>query len=176
MKSIIETSSKKWHVVYTRSRAEKKVYSDLKAYDIECFLPLKKQLRHFKNRKKWVEITLISGYCFVNITRKDYDRVLQVNNVVSYVAFERKAAIVPDKQIDYLKQMLRQSDFDVEVTNNNFSPGKKVMVVEGPLMGLSGELMEERGKKRFLLRIAAINTVCSVVVPSEILTALPSDN
>ncbi len=176
MKSISETSSKRWHVVYTRSRAEKKVYSDLKAHDIECFLPLQKQLRHFKNRKKWVEITLISGYCFVNITRKDYDRVLQVNNVVSYVAFERKAAIVPDEQIDSLKQMLKQSDFDVEVSHINFSPGKKVMVIEGPLMGISGELTELRGKKKFLLRIKAINTNCSVEVPSEILTALPSDN
>ena len=131
-----KNTEKQWHVVYTRSRAEKKVELELKIKEIESFLPMQKKLRQWKDRKKWVEIPLMSGYCFVHITHKEYDSVLQTNNVVSYVRFEGKAAIIPDKQIDALKQMLKQYVFEVVVTTDNFEPGKKVEVVEGPLIGL----------------------------------------
>jgi len=148
-----KNTEKQWHVVYTRSRAEKKVQLELTIKNIENFLPMQKKLRQWKDRKKWIEMPLMSGYCFVQITRKEYDLVLQTNNVVSYVRFEGKAAIIPDKQIDALKQMLKQYVFDVDVTTDNFEPGKKVEVVEGPLIGLRGELVEARGLLEFRIWI-----------------------
>ena len=164
---------KQWHVIYTRSRAEKKVQLELILKDIENYLPIQKKLRQWKDRKKWVEMPLMSGYCFVHITRKEYDLVLQTNNVVSYVRFEGKAATIPDSQIDYLKQMLKQYDFDVEVTSENFAPGKRVEVIEGPLIGLRGELIKARGKNKFIIRFSQINSIFSVEVPANQLSLLP---
>ena len=164
---------KQWHVIYTRSRAEKKVQMELILKDIENYLPIQKKLRQWKDRKKWVEMPLMSGYCFVHITRKEYDLVLQTNNVVSYVRFEGKAATIPDSQIDYLKQMLKQYDFDVEVTSENFAPGKRVEVIEGPLIGLRGELIKARGKNKFIIRFSQINSIFSVEVPANQLSLLP---
>lgn len=169
----LEPTHKKWHVIYTRSRAEKKVEAELTYLGIECFLPLQRVLRQWKDRKKWVETPLISGYCFVHITRKDYDRVLQQANVVCYVTFERKAAIIPDQQIDYLRQMLKQYDFDVTVSRKNFELGKQVEIIEGPLIGIQGELTEERGKNKFTLRINQMETSFTVEVPADHLSALP---
>jgi transcription antitermination factor NusG len=168
--------SKQWHVVYTRSRAEKKVKMELDFKNIENFLPIQKKLRQWKDRKKWVEIPLMSGYCFVNISSNEYDLVLQTNNVVSYIRFEGKAAVIPESQIDSLKQMLKQYDFEVEVTTENFAPGKKVEVIEGPLMGLRGELIEARGKNKFIIRFSQINSIFSVEVPANQLSLLPKGN
>lgn len=170
-----KNTEKQWHVVYTRSRAEKKVQLELTIKNIENFLPMQKKLRQWKDRKKWVEMPLMSGYCFVQITRKEYDLVLQTNNVVSYVRFEGKAAIIPDKQIDALKQMLKQYVFDVDVTSDNFEPGKKVEVVEGPLIGLRGELVEARGKNKFIIRFTQINSIFSVEIPANQLSLLPEE-
>lgn len=170
-----KNTEKQWHVVYTRSRAEKKVQLELTIKNIENFLPMQKKLRQWKDRKKWVEMPLMSGYCFVQITRKEYDLVLQINNVVSYVRFEGKAAIIPDKQIDALKQMLKQYVFDVDVTSDNFEPGKKVEVVEGPLIGLRGELVEARGKNKFIIRFTQINSIFSVEIPANQLSLLPEE-
>jgi len=167
---------KAWHVVYTRSRAEKKVYAALTAQHIECFLPLQKKLRQWKDRKKWVEMPLISGYCFVNIDKEEYEKVLQTDNVVSYVRFEGKPARIPETQIEYLRQMLSQSDFEVEVSRETFKPGKLVEIIGGPMVGLKGELLGCRGKNRFVLRIQQINTVFSVEVPADKLTILPVEN
>jgi len=174
MNKQISPRQKQWHVVYTRSRAEKKVSDELTFNEIECFLPIQKKLRQWKDRKKWVEVPLMSGYCFVNITRIEYDKVLQTNNVVCYVTFEGKAAVIPENQIDALKQMLKQFDFEVNVTTESFEPGKKVEVISGPMIGLRGELVEARGKNKFILRFSEINSVFSVEIPAENLSLLPS--
>jgi len=167
---------KQWLVVYTRSRAEKKVELELKLKDIESFLPMQKKLRQWKDRKKWVEMPLMSGYCFVHITRKEYDLVLQTNNVVCYVRFEGKAAVIPDRQIDALKQMLKQNDFEVNVTTENYEPGDKVEVIEGPLIGLRGELVKARGKNKFILRLVQINSIITVEIPANHVSFIPEEN
>lgn len=118
---------------------------------------------------------LMSGYCFVNITRKEYDQVLQTNNVVSYVRFDGKAAIVPENQINALKQMLKQFDFEVNVTNENFAPGRKVEVVEGPMIGLRGELVKAQGKNKFIIRFTEINSIFSVEIPVNHISLLPEE-
>ena len=169
-----KVTQKQWYVVYTRSRAEKKVYHELVLKNIECFLPLQKRLIQWKDRKKWVEMPLISGYCFVHIDRRQYDEVLHTDNVVCYVTFEGKAAIVPDNQIVAIKKMLKQYDFEVTVSQENFEPGKKVEIIGGPLMGLQGELISIRGKRKFMIRINQINSVFQVEIPSELLSALPA--
>jgi transcription antitermination factor NusG len=168
-----KTEVKLWHVVYTRSRAEKKVLTELTQKGIECFLPLQKKLRQWKDRKKWVEMPLMTGYCFVCISRKEYDRVLHTDNVVCYITFEGKAAVIPAKQIDALKQLTKQNDFEVKVSKENFEPGKLVEVIEGPLIGLQGELIETRGRNRFMIRFSQIKSSFLVEIPSDKLSLLP---
>lgn len=169
-------TDKHWYVIYTRSRAEKKVETELLAKGIECFLPLQKKLRQWKDRKKWVEMPLMSGYCFVHISRKEYDEVLQSHNVVCYVTFEGKAAIIPEREINALKQMLHQFDFDVSVSHENFEVGKEVEIIEGPLLGLRGELIKSRGKNKFLLHIKQIETSFTIEIPAKQLSAVPNSN
>ncbi len=166
---------KQWQVVYTRSRTEKKVLAELEYKNIECFLPLQKKLRQWKDRKKWVEIPLISGYCFVHISRFEYDEVLKTDNVVCYITFEGKAAIIPGSQIDALKQMLKQNDFEVSVSQENFEPGKRVEIIEGPLIGLRGELVKARGKNKFILRLTQINSTFTIEIPSAQISLLPPE-
>ncbi|SHF30820.1 Transcription antitermination factor NusG [Mariniphaga anaerophila] len=163
-------NQKEWHVVYTRSRAEKKVFTNLTQKNIECFLPLQKKLRQWKDRKKWVEMPLISSYCFVHINRKENDKVLQTDNVVCFITFEGKPAKIPQCQIDVLRRITAQNDFQVEVSRESFQPGKKVEILCGPLIGVQGELVSVRGKDRFIIRVEQIETAFCVEVPAEQLT------
>jgi len=175
MDTISFKKNKFWYVVYTRSRAEKKVEDELRNKGVECFLPLQKSLRQWKDRKKWVETPLMPGYCFVRISLKEYDEVLKTDNVVCYITFEGKAAIIPEKQIESLKLMLKQQDFEVTVTRENFEPGKKVEIIEGPMVGIRGELLEIRGKNKFVLRFQQINSIFTVEVPASQLSFLPKE-
>jgi transcription antitermination factor NusG len=168
--------NRNWYVIYTRPRAEKKVYAELTSIGITCFLPIQKKLRQWKDRKKWVDMPLISGYCFVYINNSEYNKVLESGNVVCFITFEGRAAVVPPVQIEQLKLMLKQSHFEVTVLDEDYEPGKKVEIVEGPLVGLRGELVECRGKSRFILRVEHINSVFSVELPSKSVTLLPENH
>lgn len=164
---------KQWYVVYTRSRAEKRVNDELTKQNIECFLPLQKKLRQWKDRKKWVEFPLLSGYCFVHITKHEYNRVLQCDNVVCYVTFEGKAAIIPEIQIDSLRKVSKQFDFEMNVTTEKFEPGQKVEVIAGPMIGARGELVKARGKHKFIIRLDRLESAVAIEIPVEHLTAIP---
>lgn len=142
-----------WYAVYVRSRTEKKVLNDLTKSGIEAYVPLQRKLRQWSDRKKWVEMPLISGYVFVHITKKEYEIVLKNDYVVCYVYFEGKAAVIRDEDIDLLKRMLGQKEYELEATTENFKPGQMVEIMTGPLCGTVGELIEFRGKNRVALRI-----------------------
>lgn len=166
---------KQWHAVYTRSRAEKKVQLELEYQGIENYLPLQRQLRKWSDRKKWVEVPLISGYIFVRIDRYQYDKVLQTFGVVSYVRFEGTAAIIPDIQIEMIKRMLHQNEIEISVSNEKFEKGDKIEVLAGPLIGLKGILVEQKGKKRVALLIEQLNLSLTFDVPIADIIKLKSD-
>ncbi|NOR74088.1 MAG: transcriptional activator RfaH, partial [Draconibacterium sp.] len=84
--------------------------------------------------------------------------------VVCYVTFEGKAAVIPEQQINSLKQMLQQNDFEVSVSQESFKLGKKVEIIEGPMVGLQGELVEARGKNKFIIRLKQINSIFTIEV------------
>ncbi len=154
-----------WHAVYVHSRAEKRVHEELKYKGIESFLPLQRKLRQWSDRKKWVEIPLISGYVFVHITLKHYDMVLQTDNVMQYVRFEGKAAVIRDQDIEILKRMLGQSEAQVEITREELRPGTLVEIIAGPMMGVRGELISFRGNNKVALRMLPLGFTVLVESP-----------
>lgn len=146
-----------WHALYIKSRAEKKALDDLEFKEIEVFLPLQRKLRQWSDRKKWIEMPLIPGYLFVKVSRKEYDLALQASNhVVTYVRFEGKAAIIPEKQIEYLKLLLKQNNLDIEITQEKLEPGQTIEVIAGPLIGLRGKLIRRNGKSKLAIELENI--------------------
>ena len=158
-----------WYAIRVKSRTEKKVNEELIEQGIESFLPLHRKLRIWSDRKKWVEIPLISGYVFVRISRKEYEIVLRTYNVVCYIFFEGKAAIIRDSDIHLLKRMLGQSELELEITIDELKPGQMVEIVAGPLCGVIGELIDFKGKNKVALRIQPLGYTVLVEAPEKTL-------
>ena len=156
-----------WYAIRVKSRSEKRVFTDLIDQGIEAYLPLQKKLRQWSDRKKWVEMPLISGYVFVYISRKEYEIVLRVFNVVSYIYFEGKAAVIREEDINLLKRMLGQVDVELEITEEQFKPGQKVEIIAGPLLGVIGELIEFKGKNKVALRIPPLGYTVLIETPGK---------
>ncbi|HAH24855.1 MAG TPA: antitermination protein NusG [Prolixibacteraceae bacterium] len=167
MEKIIQPNTYYWHAVYVKSRAEKKAQSELQTQEIDTFLPLQRKLRQWSDRKKWVEMPLISGYLFVRASRKEYDQVLQSNYIVSYVRFEGKAAVVPDSQIEYLKLMLSQDNTPIEITQEKLKPGQMIEVVSGPFIGLKGKLQKIKGKSKVAVELEQLGYSALVEIQTE---------
>jgi len=146
---------KSWYALYTKSRAEKKVLEQFNKIGIEAYLPLKKTLRQWSDRKKWVETPIISSYIFINIPKADYQKVFNVNGVVAYVSYKGKACIIPESDIDAMKRTI-ESQMEFSVESADIEKGQLITVTSGPLEGIRGEVLEVQGKKKIILRICNI--------------------
>lgn len=156
-----------WYAVRVKSRSEKRVYSELIEQKIEAYLPLQRKLRQWSDRKKWVEMPLISGYVFVYISRKEYEAVLKTYNVVCYVYFEGKAAVIRVEDINLLKRTLGQGELEIEITLDELKPGQMVEIVSGPLCGVVGELITFKGKNKVALKIPPLGYTVLIEAPGK---------
>jgi len=153
-----------WYAIYTKPRAEKKVYQKLNDINIECYLPLQKRLKQWSDRKKWVEEPIIRSYVFVKVSEKEYYSVLNIQGISRYVTFEGKAASIPEWQINTMKLAL-DVDPETEITDKNIMPGTPVQIKAGPFMGIKGELIEYKGKKKVVVRIDNIGQSLLINIP-----------
>lgn len=142
------------------------MYRRLVDAGIETFLPLQKRMKQWSDRKKLVEEPLLRSYIFVRITEKDYFRVLGTPGVVRYVSFEGKAAPIPDRQIDTLKMLIGEQ-VNIEVLEQDISPGEKVEIELGTMRGFEGELVRIAGENKVVIRIEHVTHSLLVTLPSH---------
>jgi transcription elongation factor/antiterminator RfaH len=143
-----------WYAIYTKPRHEKKVYQQLVEKDIVVFLPMTKSLRQWKDRRKWVEMPLFTGYVFIDILLKNKIEALQTRGVVKMVSFGGVPASIPDWQIEQLKKVISQPEsLRLE---QYLKKGDTVEVIAGPLKGVKGYLREIRGETRVAILIDGI--------------------
>jgi transcriptional antiterminator RfaH len=155
------TNKHKWYPVYTHAKAEKKAHLALIAKGIETYLPLKRQLKQWSDRKKWVDEPLIKSYLFVHINQHEQAEVLMTKGIARFIYFGGKVTAMPDKQIEDLKLLLTSSA-ELEITVENLLPGEKIRLKAGPLKGLTGEIVSYRSQKQLALRLE--NLGCSVII------------
>ena len=105
---------KNWFALYVQPRKEKVVEKELLRNNYEAFLPIKKCLRQWKDRKKMVEMPLIPSYVFVFIEVKDMWDILKINGCVKFVWFDKKPCPIPQYQIESLK-LIQENEIDIEL-------------------------------------------------------------
>jgi len=158
----------KWYALYTRPRAEKLVYQRLVEAGIETFLPLQKTYRMWSDRKKLVEKPLLSSYVFVKTNKKSFPKVYKTNGVVKFISFEGQPVSIPQNQIDNLR-LLINSDAPIEVSSEKFATGDNVEVINGSLIGLTGELIKIGSKNRVIVRIDRFDQNLILKIPKVFL-------
>ncbi|MDD3876076.1 MAG: UpxY family transcription antiterminator [Bacteroidales bacterium] len=154
---------KQWLVVYTKPRHEKKSCEILASHGIDVFLPLNKELVQWVDRKKWVEKPFFPGYLFVNIDEKEYNNVLNCKGIVRYIYHEGKPAIVRSEIIEGIRQSIMLNNYvTINTLENIRDCGKLINIKLGPFKGLSGRLVEIRGKKNIAIEIESLNKIVLV--------------
>lgn len=163
-----KSSEDKWYALYTRPRAEKLVYQRLVEISIEAYLPLQKTFRTWSDRKKLVEKPLLSSYVFVKTKKKNFPQVYKTNGVVKFISFEGQPVSIPQNQIDNLRLIIN-SDAEVEVSSEKFAPGDNVEVMNGSLVGLTGELIKIGSHNRVVVRIDRLDQNLILKIPMAFL-------
>ena len=145
----------KWYALYTKSRAEKKVLVQLTDMGIKAYLPLKRVLRRWSDRKKWVEVPVISSYIFIHIPESEYRKVFDARGVVAYVSHKGKAVTIPDHEIEAMRRTI-ENNIKFDVQQRSLKKGEEITITSGPLKGVKGIIKEVRGDKKLYISISNI--------------------
>jgi transcriptional antiterminator RfaH len=161
--------NKGWYVIYTRPCHEKKVVAQLLDKLPDIFYPTEKTMRIWCDRKKYIESPVFPSYVFVYLSDlEDYYTVLKTDGALYYVKTGKENAIVNEEIILNIKSMVNHGK-GLQVSSDYFSPGQPVLVQQGSLAGLSGELVSVNGSNKILIRIHLLQRSLLVTVPPEYL-------
>ena len=98
-----------WYVLHTKPRCEKKVEEKLLSIGINAYCPTLYEIRFWSDRKKRIEVPVLPSMVLVNIDDKDINRVFESKEVVRYMFWLGKRAVVRQSEIDILKKYLNGS-------------------------------------------------------------------
>ncbi len=166
----MEESIYNWYPVHTRSRSEKKTVLELGKKGVKTFLPLKKTLKIWSDRKKIIEEPLIPSYIFVYITTNDFQKILMTPGVVKFIYFSGKVATMHKKQMEDL-QLLLALEADLQLIDYPLNVGSTVIIKAGPFKGIKAEVVTINNKKNIVLSLKnlgysiQINTSMAYIEP-----------
>lgn len=152
----------KWLVIKTNPRAEKLVSKRLLEIGIENYLPIRRELKQFKDRKKWVEEVLIKNYVFVKTTERLKNEVFKVFGVVRFLYVVKKLAVVKENEIEILKLFCKINE--LKISTKGFETGDQVEIIEGALIGMRGILKESQKGNKISIYIEALGLFASISI------------
>jgi len=162
--------TKQWFAFYTKSKHEKSVNSNLESQGYEVYLPLLKERKKWSDRKKWIQYPLFKSYIFIKIEAKNAIFVLKTPGIVRMIKFGGKPSPILDDTINSLKLMI-DGGYNPQPTDY-FIKGDPVIIKDGPLKGLKGEIKTIHNQEHFIIHIDAIQHSVSIKIGRAYLSRL----
>jgi len=137
-----------WYVIHTCCHHEGRVEERLRQKGLEVFLPRFMQPSRRRDRKILLRIPLFPGYLFVQDTLETitYLDIIKLPGVVRVLAGSGRLQPVPPETIESIRLALAGDR--PYYPHCYLKRGERVRVVEGPLAGVVGIIMEAKEQKR----------------------------
>ena len=129
-----------WFALRVKSKHEKVVAGSLENKEFAHLLPLYRSMRRWSDRTKTLDLPLFPGYVFCRFDLCQRCQILQTFGVHSIVAFGSEPSPVAPEDILSLCSLV-DAGADAKPTQY-FAFGQRVMIIEGPLSGVTGYLMK----------------------------------
>lgn len=160
-----------WLAARVRRNQERLIKAKLEQLGVENYVPFRKEIRNRKDRKVEIWRPVIPNIVFIYT---DFHTGMSIANdygiKISYLrSIDNKSLlIVPQKQMDNFKIICESG---VECTlEDTFEKGDKVLIVNGCLKGIEGELINtNKDNSKMLVKLEGI-AAFKVVIPSNIVT------
>ena len=163
--SISEPRLANWYALYTRSRHEKRVATQLKQRRFDVFLPLYSSLRRWKDRRIELQLPLFPGYVFVRVPMQRRIEVLNVPGAVRFVAFAGRPAAITENDLFVIRGALAEG---LSLQPHPYLIiGRRVRIRGGPLTGTEGILVRKKDRFRLVLSIDIIMRSVAVEVDAS---------
>ena len=138
--------NRKWYVAYTKPRHEKKALERLSLSGFDVFCPMIITIKKWSDRKKKIRTPLLPSYIFVHVNEKEKSKVIEDPSVINYIYWLGKPAVVNEKEIIKLKQILSVGS-NTEYNIEYLKKVNKFKIDTGPYKGKIAEIKKIFGRK-----------------------------
>ena len=128
-----------WYVICTKPNTELKVASQLNSLGINAFCPSYSFIKKYSDRKKKAEKPLMPRYVLVKMLEKDRTNVFAIPNVLRYLFWLGKPAIVRHEEIEILKNELE--GYQSISNKSSLNVGNDFAIPYGPFKGINGKIL-----------------------------------
>jgi transcription antitermination factor NusG len=154
-----------WFVLYTKPRQEKKAKEQLDKLSIQNYLATVTKRKKWCDRDKKVDEVLLTSYIFIKGSEKERLMALDLSSIVRCVYDRGRPAIVPDWQIQNLKNFLSKVE-NVSILDENLR-GKKIIIKEGPFAGIIGTINKRLNGNYLSVSLDFVNRSVSTIVTED---------
>lgn len=163
-----ETVQLRWYALRVRSRHELVVFAQLTAKEHEAFLPLFSAKHRWADRWKTVSLPLFPGYVFCRFNAEKRSSVISTSGVVDVVRTGSQPAPIETSEIEAIRTAVNSPLFTEPY--GGLVKGQGVVVTGGPLVGLTGHLVEIRKNLRLVLSVELLNRAVLVEIDRDWVT------
>lgn len=145
----IYATTKKWTVLYTKSRCEKKVAEYFTHVGVTNFLPLESRYNVYGGKKVRTSVPLFPGYVFICYDKSERPKVLASGYIARIIPVVDQGALVNDLE---KIAMAQNAGMDL-VPCPHYKIGQAVSIISGPLAGFDGIVQEIKDNTRLVLSV-----------------------
>lgn len=161
-----------WFVIWTESRAEKKVEARIAALGLSPWLPTVTERHRWSDRWRDVVLPLFPGYLFARARFVEWHKVLRTPGVLTVVKREGKPALLADGFVKALRDAIERGQGQGVAEVSDFQPGDEVVIVqEGPLQGVRGVVRERRNERQLVIWVEEIGRGVAFTIGSALVQA-----
>ena len=157
-----------WYVVHTHSRHEARVEAALEARGLEVFLPRITVRSRRRDRSRFMEAPLFSGYLFVHTDLNPfaYDGIIRHHGVVRILGAKGRFTPVDQETVASIQKVV--------ACGRPFDPwarlvqGRRVTIIQGPLAGATGVILRKKdGQRRLVVSVDLLGRAVAVDLAEE---------
>lgn len=134
-----------WYVGCVRSCQEKNVAHTLDSMSVEHYLPVRREVHRWSDRRKVVECLVIPRFIFIRCRNSERAPIMDAEpRIFKFLASAGTVSVVRDSEMDTFRRMV-ETGGAVRLADRQPAPGDRVRVMSGPLTGLECDLVSVGG-------------------------------
>ena len=152
---LLEEDLGRWWVLHTKPNCERQVATYLLYRNISYYLPLYLKRSRFGNlgRFRTTETPLFNGYLCIAIEKEEHRLLYDSKKFVRIIRVDDQETFVRELQ-GISKAIKMEEELRVQ---DGLLPGKRVLILDGPLKGTEGVVVRRRGERQFGLSVKMFN-------------------
>jgi transcription antitermination factor NusG len=155
-----------WFALVVKPQHEKAVAEQLRAKELEQYVPLYRARRRWSDRMKTVELPLFPRYVFCRFRFEQRLKALSIPSVLTIVGFAGKPAPVSETEIETVRAMVGSG---LPVSPWPFlRAGQRVRITHGAMADVEGILVREKNSYRVVVNVELLNCGAAVEIDREL--------